>query len=43
MHVLGTPHELEFYLKNVSPKFEDNKIIWDGESIDIYDGGENDE
>ena len=26
MHVLGTPHELEFYLKNVSPKFEDNKI-----------------
>jgi hypothetical protein len=24
-------------------KFEDNKIIWDGESIDIDDGGENDE
>ena len=24
-------------------KIEDNKIIWEGESIDIDDGGENDE
>ena len=24
-------------------KSEDNKIIWEGEAIDIDDGGENDE
>ena len=26
MHVLGTPRELEFYTKNVFPKFGDRKV-----------------
>ena len=31
MHVLGTPHELEFYVKNVSPIFGDRKIALCGD------------